>query len=159
MQTQMHTPHLRHLVGYCVCIVCVCVVCIYIYISSEGIYADTNAHTATHCNTLQHKLYNALQRTATHCDIHVWIYADTNALTIYLARIYRDLWRICVWIYADTNAHTATHCNTHSATQCNALQRTVTHCNIHVWIYADTNAHTIYLGRIYRDLWRIHVWI
>ena len=102
------------------CVCCACVCCVYIYIAR--IYADTNAHTAMHCNTLQRTLYNALQRTATHCNIHVWIYADTNTLSIYLVRINRIF---CAYMYGymQTQMHTLQHTATHT------LQRTATHCN------------------------------
>jgi len=77
------------------------------------------AHTATHCNTLQHTYRydvcthcNTLQHTATHLSLR------------------------CV----HTLQHTATHCNTLSATMC---AHTATHCNTlqHTYRY-DVCPHT-----------------
>ena len=70
-------------------------------------HVNTLQRTATHCNTLQHKLQcNALQHTATHCN------------------------RIIDALPTRRHQHTATHCNTlqHTTTH-NTLQRTATHCN------------------------------
>jgi len=84
--------------------------------------------TATHCNTLQRTAMhcNALQRTATHCNalqrtatLHTtWMYSDMRASTH-------------PYLWLQYSQRTATHCNALqcTATHCNALQRTTTHCS------------------------------
>jgi len=107
-------------------------------------------HTATHCNTLQHRAIlaidcrrmsaiesdvahlhathsNTQQHTATHTVTHTATLCNTG-----LCRIdCRPPVRSHVNHLCNTPQHAATHRNTppHTTTHCNTLQHTATHCN------------------------------
>jgi len=71
------------------------------------------AHTATHCNTLQHIFGTICNKRATRVWMSACIHCTTLSHTATQYKIHSAL------------QHTALHCNTlqHTATHCNALQR------------------------------------
>ena len=116
--------------------------------------SETDSHTATHCNTLQHTA-TTLQQPAPHCNKLQHYNTDTQqerpgtGLCIKYPKPIRTL------------QHTATHCNTlqHTATHCNTLQHTATHCNTlqHTAIHCNTLQHTATQTHNWRGLERLHV--
>jgi len=117
---------------------------------------NTLQHTATHCNTLQHKEVSgpALQNTATHCNKMQHTATQYLTATIHISiQRQEHLDHVCTTAtHCNTLQLTATHCNTrkflsstaqfcntlHTATHCNTLQHPATHyltATIHISIH------------------------
>jgi len=105
-------------------------------------YCNALQHTATHCNVLSRQYirntsrHAAVKKNYLHC-----LNTATHCNALQHTTMYR---RDTVFVIHLETSHAATHCNTlqHTATHCNTLQHTATHYNILLRHICKTSRHT-----------------
>ena len=121
--------------------------CVYVCVCDSFTYSKAfirrtfcqSAHTATHCNTLQHsqhatKHYHTLPHTAKHCKTLPHVAPRCTTLnTLQHAATCCNTHSRTARSSSDSKpfSKSTSHPRTHNATHCNTLQHAATHCNMH----------------------------